>query len=109
MTYDIKKLIKAKIEERINNIKINLDSIEDWRYRLQREHDIELMKEIVSLINSIPESPVKEDLEKAANNFLDTQDIADMFCGSYEGWQVIEAFKAGARWQSEQSQENSSI
>ena len=49
----------AEIERRINEI--NLDSIEDWRYRLQREHDIEVMKNILSLINTIE---VKEvDLE----------------------------------------------
>ena len=41
----------AEIENKIN--KIDLNSIEDWRYRLQREHDIEVMKNIISIINTL--------------------------------------------------------
>ena len=56
----------SKIERIINGI--NLESIEDWRYRLQREHDIEVMKNILSLINTLE---VKEvDLEKEIDNYL---------------------------------------
>lgn len=47
--------VKAEIERRI--AEVNLDSIEDWRYRLQREHDIELMKSILSIIDSPEEEP----------------------------------------------------
>ena len=46
-----KSALVAEIERRINEI--NLDSIEDWRYRIQREHDIEVMKNILSLINTL--------------------------------------------------------
>ena len=49
--YIDKDALVAEIERKIN--KINLDSIEDWRYRLQREHDIEVMKNIISLINTL--------------------------------------------------------
>lgn len=49
--YIKKSALVAEIERRIN--KINPDSIEDWRYRLQREHDIEVMKNILSLINTL--------------------------------------------------------
>ena len=49
--YIDKDALVAEIERRINEI--NLDSIEDWRYRLQREHDIEVMKKILSLIDTI--------------------------------------------------------
>ena len=49
--YIDKDAVIAEIERKINEI--NLDSIEDWRYRLQREHDIEVMKNILSLINTI--------------------------------------------------------
>ena len=49
----------AEIEKRIKEI--NSANIEDWRYRLQSEHDIEIMKNIISLINTLE---VKEvDLE----------------------------------------------
>ena len=61
-----KSALVAEIERRINEI--NLDTIEDWRYRLQREHDIEVMKNILSLINTLE---VKEvDLEKEIDNYL---------------------------------------
>ena len=52
MAYLIDKdALIAKIENNIN--KIDLNSIEDWRYRLQREHDIEVMKNIISIINTL--------------------------------------------------------
>ena len=64
--YIKKSTLVAEIERRINEI--NLDTIEDWRYRLQREHDIEVMKNILSLINT-PE--VKEvDVNKEIDNYL---------------------------------------
>lgn len=49
--YIDKSALIAKIENKIN--KIDLNSIEDWRYRLQREHDIEVMKNIISIINTL--------------------------------------------------------
>jgi hypothetical protein len=48
--YIDKSDLVAEIENKIN--KIDLNSIEDWRYRLQREHDIEVMKNIISIINT---------------------------------------------------------
>ena len=62
--YINKAAVVAEIERRINEI--NLDIIEDWRYRLQREHDIEIMKNILSIIDTLE---VKEvDLEKVFND-----------------------------------------
>jgi len=49
--YIDKSVVIAEIENKIN--KIDLNSIEDWRYRLQREHDIEVMKNIISIINTL--------------------------------------------------------
>lgn len=49
--YIDKSAVIAEIENKIN--KIDLNSIEDWRYRLQREHDIEVMKNIISLIDTL--------------------------------------------------------
>ncbi len=46
-----KELIRQEIKRRINEL--NPDGIEDWRYRLQREHDIELLKSILSFIDSM--------------------------------------------------------
>jgi hypothetical protein len=64
--YIPKAALVAEIERRINEI--NLDIIEDWRYRLQREHDIEIMKNILSIIDTLE---VKEvDLEKSISDWL---------------------------------------
>ena len=49
--YISKAAVVAEIERRINEI--NIDSIEDWRYRLQLEHDIEVMKNILSFIDTM--------------------------------------------------------
>lgn len=58
-----KSALVAEIERRIN--KIDLNSIEDWRYRLQREHDIEVMKNIISIINTFEVKEVEDNsLEK---------------------------------------------
>lgn len=61
MTHLIDKdALVAEIERRI--AEIDLDSIEDWRYKLQREHDIEVMKNIISIINILEVKDI--DLEK---------------------------------------------
>jgi len=56
--YIDKSAVVAEIKRRINEI--NLDTIEDWRYRLQREHDIEVMKNILSLIDTLEIKEVEE-------------------------------------------------
>ena len=85
-----KSALVAEIERRINEI--NLDSIEDWRYRLQREHDIEVMKNILSLIDTFE---VKEvDLEKEWKEFLKDGDV-----GFKEI--AIHFFKLGLQFQTE--------
>lgn len=72
--YIDKSVLVEKIKKRINEI--NLDSIDDWRYRLQREHDIEIMKNILSLIDTIA---VKEvDLKKEIKNRKDN--LCNLYC-----------------------------
>ena len=56
--YIKKSALVAKIQDKIN--KIDLNSIEDWRCRIQREHDIEVMKNILSLINTLEVKEVNE-------------------------------------------------
>jgi hypothetical protein len=84
--YIPKSTLVAEIEKRINEI--NLDSIEDWRYRLQRERDIGVMKNILSLINTleVKEADLNEEIEKCLkrHNMLaigkkDFTDIAKHF------------------------------
>ena len=65
--YIRKSALVAEIERRINEI--NLDSIEDWRYRIQREHDIEIMKNILSLLNTLKVKGI--DLEKEIDSIED--------------------------------------
>jgi len=94
-----KDALIAEIKRRINEI--NLDSIEDWRYRLQREHDIEVMKNILSLIDTLEvkevdlEKHLKEDIEdvffdlngvavKGATHYLTVEDIKDIAKHFYE-------------------------
>jgi len=69
-----KDALVAEIEKKINEI--NLDSIEDWRYRLQREHDIEVMKNVLSIINTLEVKEVetwhlqeKEDIYDAVKDW----------------------------------------
>lgn len=64
----------AEIKRKINEI--NPDTIEDWRYRLQRERDIEVMKNILSLINTLEVKEVdtwhlqeKEDIYDAVKDW----------------------------------------
>jgi len=64
--YIDKAAVIAEIERRINIV--NPDTIEDWRYRIGREHDIEIMKSILSFIDTIE---VKEvDLEKVIEEYF---------------------------------------
>lgn len=65
--YINKAALVAEIERKINEI--NLDNIEDWRCRIQREHDIEVMKNILSLIDTLE---VKEEIldKKSKTNLM---------------------------------------
>lgn len=56
--YIDKNALIAEINRRINGI--DLDTIEDWRRRVQRENDIKVMKNILSLINTFE---VKEEIK----------------------------------------------
>jgi len=77
-----KSALVAEMENKIN--KIDLNSIEDWRYRLQREHDIEVMKNIISIINTFE---VKEvDLEKEIKDYIHALPHAKT--GVPNGWRL---------------------
>lgn len=64
--YVDKDALIAEIEKVINEI--NLDIIEDWRHRLQRECDIKVMKNILSLIDTLEMKEV--DLEKELQDHI---------------------------------------
>lgn len=83
-----KSVVLAEIEKKINEI--NLDSIEDWRYRLQREHDIEVMKNILSLINTLE---VKEVNEVPATVMVNK--YGNRFISSWSGLKEYDDFKEG--------------
>ena len=83
-----KSALVAEIERRINEI--NLDSIEDWRYRLQREHDIEVMKNILSLIDTLE---VKEvDLEKEYKDFVEEDPVYNKLVNGIVGKAIAKRF-----------------
>jgi hypothetical protein len=98
--YISKSAIVAEIERKIKEI--NLDIIEDWRNRIQREHDIEVMKNILSLIDTIEvkevrEETVNEDLEEAAEEYA--PDFSNSIASKAAVDAIRDAFKAGAQWQ----------
>ena len=83
-----KSALVAEIERRINEI--NLDSIEDWRYRLQREHDIEVMKNILSLIDTLE---VKEvDLEKEYKDLVEEDPVYNKLVNGIVGKAIAKRF-----------------
>ena len=65
-----KDALIAEINKRIN--KIDLNNIEDWRYRIQREHDIEVMKNIISIVNTleVKEVDLDEEFDKCCENYM---------------------------------------
>lgn len=64
--YVDKDALISEIEKVINEI--NLDIIEDWRHRLQLERDIKVMKNILSLIDTLEMKEV--DLEKELQDHI---------------------------------------
>ena len=68
-----KSVLIAEIEKKINEI--DLDRIEDWRYRFLIERDIKVMKNILSLINTLEvkemdEIPARIEVNKYHNRFI---------------------------------------
>jgi len=83
-----KDALVAEIERKINGI--NLDTIEDWRYRLQWEHDIEVMKNILSLINTLE---VKEiDLEKEYKEYVEEDPVYNKLVNNIVGKAIAKHF-----------------
>lgn len=68
-----KSVLIAEIERKINEI--DLDRIEDWRYRFLIERDIKVMKNILSLINTLEvkemdEIPARIEVNKYHNRYI---------------------------------------
>ena len=68
-----KSALIAEIERKINEI--DLDRIEDWRYRFLIERDIKVMKNILSLINTlevkeVDEIPARIEVNKYHNRYI---------------------------------------
>lgn len=59
-------------------------------------------KELREELDSTPAEQLSEELEKAADYYLDNVPTAELMYGSYEGPDVHDAFVAGARWQKDQ-------
>ena len=59
---------------------------------------LELCEKILSYIDSMPEEPVSEDLEEAANKYKSEQPLEDYRPALYK------ALKAGAQWQRSQGE-----
>ena len=77
--YIDKERVVKEIKKRINEM--NLDNIEDWRYRPQRDHDIEVMKNILSIINTLEVKDV--DLKN---------EIVNLYESNYEDYLTYEEF-----------------
>ena len=52
-----------------------------------------------NFINSLPDEQSNEDLEEAADCYLDTISPVGFMEGDYDGTQILDAFKTGADWQ----------
>ena len=83
------KLIKSEIERLIGD--------------LGEQRDV-LLEELIDFINSLPEKPVIEDLEEAANKYAYDYTTNDEGNGG-DDWEddIATAFKDGAQWQKQQT------
>lgn len=75
--------------------------------------NVEMADDIIKFINSLPEEPVSEDLEKAAEEYAYTNWASDDYHeGAAEGLpfdaigHTEKCFKDGAKWQKEQFEKN---
>lgn len=92
--------IKTKIKERLalaekcanDACEKNLHSTLEANELLIRQY-----KSLLADIDSISEESNKS-LEEAAKESLEEQDVAELFCGSYDADQMLEMFKSGSEW-----------
>lgn len=61
--------------------------------------------DLLPVIDSLLEEKSSEELEEAAEESLEGQGVAELFCGSYEAWQMLEMFKSGSEWQKQRDAE----
>ena len=101
--YISKSTLIGEIENKIN--KIDLNSIQDWRCRIQREHDIEVMKNILSLINTLEVKEVDlekalSDLDKDIKEFVTTEEFENESTTAGHYWVIAKhAFLLGLKAQ----------
>lgn len=97
--YIDKSALVAEIENEIN--KIDLNSIGDWRYRLQREHDIEVMKNIISFINTleVKEADLEKEIEEVKHNYKVDDNRHTSICSADIEWIAKHFFELGLKVQ----------
>lgn len=97
--YIDKSALVAEIENEIN--KIDLNSIGDWRYRLQREHDIEVMKNIISFINTleVKEADLEKEIEEVKHNYKVDDNRHTSICSADIEWIAKHFFEFGLKVQ----------
>lgn len=97
--YIDKSALVAEIENEIN--KIDLNSIGDWRYRLQREHDIEVMKNIISFINTleVKEADLEKEIEEVKHNYKVDDNRHTSICSADIEWLSNHFFDLGLKAQ----------
>ena len=90
------EIIKAEIERRVNAYQKNFDKADNKIARLSTDGRIASLKSLLTFINSLPQEPVSEDLELAAERY------ACRYADSKYGHDKIKkAYTAGAQWQKE--------
>ena len=88
-----------KIREEVERLKSNLvHGACASQIAMETRCKEEAYDEVISLLDSLQEEPVSEDLEKAAWSY--TNNIDNI--GGSVGEQTRNAFKAGTRWQKKQ-------
>jgi hypothetical protein len=96
----------TKMEDKIFNFLINyfsnindrgVDEMNNFRGDITSDEIVEWLKNI----QTSSEQP-SEDLEEAADCYLDTISLVGFMEGDYDGTQILDAFRTGAQWQKEQ-------
>ena len=95
---EIKRLHNQSLEDENRQADRGLESAANVSYGKSMA-----CKVLISFIDSLPEEPVSEDLEKAAKHYLYSNILYDdVYVGNPTDKDCIEMFKAGAQWQKEQ-------
>ena len=88
--------LTEKIKDKIEQLKGEVD---------YHENLLSVLNKLKVYIDIISAEQPSDELEKAADYYLDNVPTAELMYGSYEGPDVHDAFVAGANWQKEQMME----